>query len=433
MMKKILLILFFSTLYLNSIGQCDPPINVFNSNINYYNADVNWNFQINIYKYKIRYKIVGDTSWSYKNNIDSLAITKNLNNLTPLNFYLWQIRSYCDSTSANYSQWSIADTFYTSTINCPSITGQFTDNISYNNATSNWAINTNANRYKIRYKIYGTAIWSFTGSIYQPTNNEVIPLLQQNTTYEWEIMAFYDSTTQYASLWSIPDTFTTSIFIASPFNPIITNSIDNTMCNTLTNLTLFASQTINEPDIGTSTISSDGGSFNIQSLSMGDSVGYAIMNTSTQTISATLKAGIIAGLNYAIINSYDSAGTLIGFFAIENLNGGIRVSSTSPNDGNNYTSGFSSDIHFNNLFINPNINGPLHFYTDIQSELSHQFNDTTTVIINCTSSILENSTENNLSFEIYDLLGRKTKFKENTVLIYKYSNGEIRKNFTQKK
>ena len=432
-MKKIFLILFFTAIYFNSNGQCDPPLNVFNSNINYYNADVNWNFQININTYKIRYKIVGDTSWSYRNNIDSLAITKNLNNLTPLNFYLWQIRSYCDSTGTNYSQWSIADTFYTTTINCPSITGQFTNNISYYNATANWGINTNANRYKIRYKIYGTTIWSFLGPIYQPTNNEIIPLLQQNTTYEWEVMAFYDSTLLSPSLWSIPDTFTTTTFIYSAFNPIITNTIDNTICNNATNLTLFASQSLNQPDIGTSTITSDGGSFNIQSLSMGDSVGYAIMNTSTQTISATLKAGIIAGQNYAIINSYDSTGALIGFFAIENVNGGIKVSSTSPNDGNNYTSGFTSEVHFNNLFINPNINGPLHFYTDIQSELNHQFNDTATIIINCTSSILENSIENNLSFEIYDLLGRKTKFKENTVLIYKYSNGEIRKIITKRK
>jgi hypothetical protein len=432
-MKKIFLILFFTAIYFNSNGQCDPPLNVFNSNINYYNADVNWNFQININTYKIRYKIVGDTSWSYRNNIDSLAITKNLNNLTPLNFYLWQIRSYCDSTGTNYSQWSIADTFYTTTINCPSITGQFTNNISYYNATANWGINTNANRYKIRYKIYGTTIWSFLGPIYQPTNNEIIPLLQQNTTYEWEVMAFYDSTLLSPSLWSIPDTFTTTTFIYSAFNPIITNTIDNTICNNATNLTLFASQSLNQPDIGTSTITSDGGSFNIQSLSMGDSVGYAIMNTSTQTISATLKAGIIAGQNYAIINSYDSTGALIGFFAIENVNGGIKVSSTSPNDGNNYTSGFTSEVHFNNLFINPNINGPLHFYTDIQSELNHQFNDTATIIINCTSSILENSIENNLSFEIYDLLGRKTKFKENTVLIYKYSNGKIRKIITQRK
>jgi len=432
-MKKIILMLFCSTLYYNSLGQCNPPINVFNSNINYYNADVNWNYQTNINNYKIRYKLVGSTSWSYKNNIDSLATTENLNNLMPQNFYLWQIRSYCDTIGTNYSQWSIADTFYTNTINCPNITGQFTNNISYNNATSNWTTNTNANRYKIRYRVYGTTSWLFLGPTFQPTNNRVIPLLQQNTTYEWEIMAFYDSTSLSASLWSVPDTFTTTTFVPTIFNPVITNSIDNNDCNTPTELSLFISQSINEPDIGTSIITSDGGNFNIQTLSMGDSVGYVILNTSTQSISATLKAGIITGQNSAIINSYDSAGSLIGFFSIENINGGIKVSSTSPSDGNNYTNGFTSEMHFTNLFINPNINGPLHFYTDIQSELNHQFNDTTTLIINCTSSILENSTEDNLSFEIYDLLGRKTKFKKNTVLIYKYSNGEIKKIITKKK
>ena len=431
-MKKIILMLFCSSLYLNSIGQCDPPITVFNSNINYYNVDVNWNYQTNINNYKIRYKLIGANSWLYKNNIDSLAIVKNLNNLTPQSFYLWQIRSYCDTSGTNYSQWSIADTFYTNTINCPSIIGQFTNNISYNSATTNWAVNANANRYKIRYRIYGTTIWSFLGPIFQPINYKTIPLLQQNTTYEWDIMAYFDSTSLSASLWSTTDTFTTTQFIPAIFNPVIANSIDNNICNNPTNLSLFVSQLINEPDIGTSIITSDGGNFNIQNLSTGDSVGFAIMISATYTISATLKAGIV-GQNYATINSYDSTGNIIGFFSIENTNGGIKISSTSPSDGNNYTSGFTSEVHFVNLFINPNINGPLHFYTDIQSELNNQFNDTATVIINCTSSILENNTENNLSFEIYDLLGRKTKFKENTVLIYKYSNDEIRKIITQKK
>jgi len=316
---------------------------------------------------------------------------------------------------------------------CTQAIGTHTTNISFNSALANWTPMPNIDHYKIHYRIYGSSTWGNLGNINGPDSTRNLPLLQQNTTYEWEIISYCDSTNQLASLWSTTDTFTTTTFIPSLFNPVIANSIDNTICNTLTNLTLFASQSINEPDIGTSTITSDGGSFNIQALSMGDSVGYAIMNTSTQIISATLKAGIIAGQNYAIINSYDSAGTLIGFFAIENSNGGIKVSSTSPNDGNNYTSGFTSEIHFNNLFINPNINGSLHFYTDIQSELNDQFNDTTTVIINCISPILENSKENNSSFEIYDLLGRKTKFIENSVLIYKYSNGEIRKIITQRK
>jgi len=316
---------------------------------------------------------------------------------------------------------------------CTQATGMQTTSINFNSAIANWTPMSNIDHYKIHYKVYGTSTWGNLGNIGGIDSARYLPLLQPNTKYEWEIMSFCDSTNQLASLWSNTDTFTTTTFVPSLFNPVITNSIDNTTCNTLTNLTLFASQSINEPDIGTTTITSDGGSFNIQSLSIGDSVGYALMNTSTQIISVTLKAGIIAGPNYAIINSYDSAGTLIGFLSIENTNGGIKVSSTSPNDGNNYTSGFTSEVHFNNLFINPNINGSLHFYTDIQSELNDQFNDTTTVIINCISQILENSKEYNLSFEIYDLLGRKTKFKENTVLIYKYSNGEIRKIITHKK
>ena len=431
-MKKILLILICIILYSKSNGQCSAPFLVYSSNINYYNADVNWNYQNNIYNYKIRYKIVGDTIWSWKFNIDSLSISKNLNNLTPLNNYIWQIQSNCSDTGS-YSQFSALDTFYTSASNCPTISGLSSSNINYNEATANWTLNQAVNRYRIHYRIYGATNWLNLSTIDSSTNNVILPVLQPNTTYEWEVMAYYDSSFMMASLWSATDTFTTTTFIFSAFNPIITNTIDNTICNNASNLTLFVSQLLNEPDIGTSTITSDGGSFNIQSLSMGDSVGYVIMNTSTQVISATLKAGIIAGQNYAIINSYDTTGALIGFFAIENENGGIKVSSTSPNDGNDYTSGFTSEVHLNNLFVNPNINGPLNFYTDIQSELNDQFNDTATEIINCISSISENSTDDNLSFEIYDLLGRKTKFKENSILIFKYSNGIIRKIIAKKK
>ena len=42
--------------------------------------------------------------------------------------------------------------------------------------------------------------------------------------------------------------------------------------------------------------------------------------------------------------------------------------------GTTILAGFTSEVHFTNLFVNPNINGPLNFYTDIQSELNDQFN-----------------------------------------------------------
>ena len=431
-MKKILLLVICSILYTSSKSQCSAPFLVYNSNVNYYNAEVNWNYQNDIYNYKIRYKILGDPAWSWKFNIDSLATSKNLNNLTPLNTYIWQIQSNCNDTG-NYSQFSALDTFYTSTSNCPNVLGLLTSNINYNEATANWVLNTGVDRYRIHYRIYGATSWLNLNTIDSTTNTRILPNLQQNTTYEWEVMAYYDTTLLLASLWSNPDTFTTSTFTASVFNPIITNSINNTICNNATNLTLYVSQGLNQPDIGTSEITSDGGYFNIQALTMGDSVGYAIMNTTTQSISAVLRAGLIPSQNYAIINSYDSTGSLIGFFEIMNSNGGIKVKSTSPNDGNNFTSGFTSELHLTNLFINPNINGPLNLYTDIQSELSDQFNDTTTIIINCFSSVTENNEANDLSFDIYDLLGRKTNFKENSILIYKYSNGKIKKVISNKK
>ena len=316
---------------------------------------------------------------------------------------------------------------------CTQISELHTTNISYNNALANWGPLSNIDHYKIHYKIYGTSTWANLGNIGGLDSVRNLPLLEENTKYEWEIKSFCDSTNQMASSWSSTDTFTTSTFIASDFNPNIINSVDNIICNTQTSLTLYTSQSINEPDIGTSRITTDGGNFNIQSLSIGDSVGYVIMILATQTILATLRVGLIAEENYAIINSYDNSGNVIGFFSIENTNEGIEVNSTSPNDGNNYTSGYISEVKFNNLFINPNINGPLNFYTDIKSELNDQFNDTSTVIINCISTNIENNKETNLSFEIYDLLGRKTKFKEDIVLIYRYSNGEIRKKISIKK
>lgn len=432
-MKKIILIILCSTIYYNSIGQqCNPPINLFSSNINYYNADANWDSQSDAYNYQIRYKILGTVAWSFKNNIDSLAITKNINNLLPLTDYIWQIRTYCDSTGNNISAWSPNDTFYTNTINCPTIVGLFTNNINYNEASANWSTTAGVDRYKVHYRILGTSNWSNLGFINSLDTNVLIPLLQQVTTYEWQIMAYFDSTFMLASLWSVSDTFTTTNLILSPFNPIISNAIGNNICNVQTSLTLNVSQAQLEPDIGTSTITSDGGYFDIQSVVMGDSVGYAIMNTSTQTILTTLRVGIIAGQNYATINSYDSTGVFIGFFAIENVNGGIKLSSTSPNDGNNYTNGFTSEIYFANLFVNPNIDGPLHFYADIQSELGDQFNDTTSVMIDCIISISESNLNSNLSFEIYNLLGRETDWKENSILIYRYSNGETKKIITIK-
>ena len=415
-------------------SQCFAPTNLFASNVNYYNADVNWNSTSGAHYYRIRYKIIGSSAWSFQNNLDSTLNTKLLTNLSPLSNYIWQIKSYCDTTMSSVSSWSVSDTFTTITNSCPNTSSLFTTNINYNNALGNWDTILNANRYKLRYKILGTSIWSNLGPIYHPADSILIPLLLQNTSYEWQILTYHDSTILLGSLWSASDTFTTTSFVAAPFNPVIVNTLSSLECNVQTELYLKITQMANEPDIGTGTITSDDGYFNISSISSGDSVGYATISTATQSITTVLKAGIILGQNYAIINSYDSTGSLIGFFTIENDNGGSKIEVLgSPNDGNNYTSGYVSEIYFTDLFVTPQNAGPLHFFTDINSELNDQIYTTDTVQIWCNTTGIIESVNPKEIIGIFDILGRESQIKINTIQIVKFSDGTLEKRVFIKK
>ena len=121
----------------------------------------------------------------------------------------------------------LEDTFYTATTLCPNTSTLYSTNINYNNAVANWDTVSGADRYKIRYKILGTTNWSNLGPFHHPLNNALIPLLQQSTSYEWQVQTFHDTSAILGSLWSESDTFTTGVFVPAPFNPIINNSLSN--------------------------------------------------------------------------------------------------------------------------------------------------------------------------------------------------------------
>ena len=418
-------IILFLLASLKSFGQCNIPQNTFANNVYFFSAQVNWNVVSGAHHYKIRYKEIGTSPWSYKNNIDSTSTSRVLNNLSQLTSYIWQIRAHCDTIS-NFSNWSQVDTFYTTTNICPTPNNLTTSNITHMSAQANWDLLPTAHRYKVHYRILNTNTWSNLSLINGNSDSTNIPVLQQNTTYEWQIMAFHDSTLNMGSLWSQSDTFTTSTFLPAPFNPIINTSLGSTICNSPSSLLVEINQVTNEPDIDNSTITTDGGYFDIGSVNTGDSVGYASYNSTTQNINSTLRAGLIVGPNYAIINSFDSNGDLIGFFAIENTSTGVRVSTTSPNDGNNYTTGYTSQVNFTNLFITPNVSGNLHIVIDIESELNDQIYYSDTVFIQCPSAIYENINSNQI-IETYDIYGRKIIAKKNTICINRLNNGRVTK------
>lgn len=424
-MKYLILTTLFFSFVTVTFSQCQRPDTTFENNVYYYSANLNWSSSSNTSYYKIRYKEINSSQWQYKNNIDSSQTNKTLNNLISQSIYIWQIRTHCDTNNINISSWTPVDSFITTTNACQTPTGLTTSAITHNSAQANWDTLGTANRYKIHYRIINTNSWLNLNLVSGTIGNTNIPVLQQNTTYEWQIMAYHDSTLNMGSLWSISEVFTTGTFVYEQFDPNVTSSLQSNLCNSPTEFEIIITQLQNEPDIGTSTITTDGGYFDIGSISFGDSVGYANFLSLNQNIESTLTAGLIVGPNYAIINSYDTSNSLIGFFAIENTTSGVRVSTTSPNDGNNYTSGYTSNINFTNLFVNPNINGDLNILTELNSESGELVSINETIFINCTSNIYEIS-KNTKEIKDINLLGQQTS-RKNIFQLKTSNDGSIKK------
>ena len=424
-MKYLILTTLFFSFVTVTFSQCQRPDTTFENNVYYYSANLNWSSSSNTSYYKIRYKEINSSQWQYKNNIDSSQTNKTLNNLISQSIYIWQIRTHCDTNNINVSSWTPVDSFITTTNACQTPTGLTTSAITHNSAQANWDTLGTADRYKIHYRIINTNSWLNLNLVSGTIGNTNIPVLQQNTTYEWQIMAYHDSTLNMGSLWSISEVFTTGTFVYEQFDPNVTSSLQSNLCNSPTEFEIIITQLQNEPDIGTSTITTDGGYFDIGSISFGDSVGYANFLSLNQNIESTLTAGLIVGPNYAIINSYDTSNSLIGFFAIENTTSGVRVSTTSPNDGNNYTSGYTSNINFTNLFVNPNINGDLNILTELNSESGELVSINETIFINCTSNIYEIS-KNTKEIKDINLLGQQTS-RKNIFQLKTSNDGSIKK------
>ncbi len=417
-----LLILFVFAVCVESQCQCLSTDSTYSTNVNYTNAKVNWEKVDSAIFYRVRYKDVNASTWSFQNNIDSSETNKLLIGLTPQTQYIWQIKSYCDSLNNTSSQWSAADSFFTENIMLTHPTNIYANNITFYNAQVNWSAAINTDRFKIRYRIFGTTTWNYLSNISGFVTSTQLPQLNQQTLYEWSIMSYYDTTNLLGSLWSPIDTFTTAQFIPAPFFPVINTSISSTLCGEKVDLFVSISQSANQPDIEQSVVTTNDGVFDIGSLSIGDTVGYADVYLSNLSATATLKVGIVFGQNYAFVNAIDSLGDLIGFFSIENESNGVKITSSSPPDGNNYTSGLTTDITFNEIFINPSFSTNLIITTEIESELQDQVMITDTIQINCHSSNFEIINDKK-TIGYFNLLGKDVK---NTKYNFQIKNNEKR-------
>jgi hypothetical protein len=91
------------------------------------------------------------------------------------------------------------------------------------------------------------------------------------------------------------------------FSPTVDVILSDTTCDSLSNLTINVSQDPNEPDMSTSSFTSDGGYFNITSISVGDTVGYATLsaNGGALNFNTILIVSSIISSNQAILQSTD--------------------------------------------------------------------------------------------------------------------------------
>ena len=155
------------------------------------------------------------------------------------------------------------------------------------------------------------------------------------------------------------------------FSPNVGVSLLNLDCDSLNDLTITVSQDPYEVDMDTANFSSDGGSFTISTMSVGDTIGFASLSAGPNSFTTDLLVSSIVSSNQVIVESIDiNSGLVLGTFDISNnLTGGVSVIATSPADGNNITlTGNSSSVTFSNVFLNPNAS-TLNFTSTITSEL----------------------------------------------------------------
>ena len=107
--------LFLLTSSLKSIDvnaqNCPVANNLNTSNVSNFSVTLNWDFNSNVDYYRVRYKEVGTSSWSFEHNVVSTSL--DIDNLNSNTQYIWQLKSFCSSLGTSNSAWSIADTFTT--------------------------------------------------------------------------------------------------------------------------------------------------------------------------------------------------------------------------------------------------------------------------------------------------------------------------------
>ena len=441
------IILLFVTTHLFS-QECPQPTGLFTDNYtfnsSYASVNANWESLLGtgVQHFLVNYKQLDSLEWNNLANLDSTSTNKIIPFLNFNTTYVWRVGSYCSENYQDPAQWSVVDTFITMEyVDCPEPTNIYSDNIIVTEGTgfadTHWdsMLDMGVDHFLLGYKKLNDTSWIYISNMDSTINSRTIGgNLVHDNYYEWKIQAYCSQNQSYYSEWSVTDTFYIGNFVAEAFTPEINISLSSLICEELSDINFITEQGLNEPDIQSTSVTSNLGYINLDNLEIGQNVGNATAIAGINNFINNEYSLVISEIN-SVDNSIeidlvnDDEETQFSF-TIENLEGGgVEMSIVSPSDNNSYTSGNSLDINLIGIFMNPSPS-LLQFDVTVFSELNdntfNQFDfniDCTNAIVtfdnvslfypNPTYSVVNLMVENLKAIKIFDTKGQLILYDEN--------------------
>lgn len=169
---------------------------------------IKWNAAIGALLYELRYRVEGTNTWStIKTTADTLRIT----GLNAGTSFQVQARSVCNADATLTSAYSSTITFSTTGISVCNAPLGLQSTATTDNAVLTWNQQAGSFGYEVRYKLEGTATWSYITST---SNSITIPSLQSGMSYLWTVRTICDQDKTLASPYAEIASFETSGIVA---------------------------------------------------------------------------------------------------------------------------------------------------------------------------------------------------------------------------
>ncbi len=169
---------------------CTQPSLLHSSGITYNSATMNWAAVLGAASYNVRYRKLGDTTWT---NTVSAVTSINVTGLECNTVYEYQIQTLCSSGS--FSDWAGSSLFRTLICPCPVPVGLGDSAITATSAKLYWASAAGSTSYNFRYKKLGDTSWNY--SAITGTEKDLAGL-NCGSTYMFEVQNVCTDTSAYS-------------------------------------------------------------------------------------------------------------------------------------------------------------------------------------------------------------------------------------------